>query len=78
MNARVARRGRDVSDATLDVVERQDRIAVGEISWRRFDSRREAATLADRVRELATDAARSPAIPLDPTGSPREERGPHS
>ena len=36
---RVARRGRDVSDATIDVVEQQDRLAVGEVSWRTFDSR---------------------------------------
>ena len=46
---RVARRGRDISDATVDVVERQHRMAVGDISWRRFDSRCEAAVLADRV-----------------------------
>ncbi len=35
----------------------RDRIALGEISWRRFDSRREAATLAERVRETAIDTA---------------------
>ena len=58
---RVAGRGRDVSDATVDVVERQDRIALGDVTWRRFDSRCEAATLAEHVREVTADAARSQA-----------------
>ena len=54
---RVAGRGRDVSDATVDVVERQDRYAVDDVSWRRLDTRSQPAILAERVREVAEKAA---------------------
>ena len=78
LKSRVAWRGRDVPDVTVDAVKEQDRIAVGEVSWRRFDSRCEAATLAERMREIAAATARSSANPIDPTDIPREEQGPHS
>ena len=46
---RVAGRGRDVSDATADIVERQDRYSVGELSWHRVDTRDEPESIADRL-----------------------------
>ena len=57
LRRRVARRGRDVSDATLDVVERQDRYAIGEVSWHRISTLGEPAAVAERLRELAAGAA---------------------
>ena len=56
---RVARRGCDVSDATVDVVGQQGRIALGEVSWRHFDSRCQTEALAQRICEVATDIVRS-------------------
>ena len=57
LRSRVAGRGRDASDATVDVVERQDRYAIGEVSWHRIRSLGEPATVAERLRELAAGAA---------------------
>ena len=54
---RVAGRGRDVSDATVDVVERQDRYAVDDVSWRRLDARGQPAILAERILRVAEKTA---------------------
>ena len=59
LERRVTRRGRDISDATVGVVERQFRIALGEMSWRRVDSLDEPATIAKRLCEFAAEAVTS-------------------
>ena len=59
LRQRVALRGRDVSDATVDVVERQDRYAIDEISWERLDARGDPEALAERIRAIAGVAATS-------------------
>ena len=46
-----------MSDATVDVVERQDRYALGEVSWHRISSLGEPAAVAEQLRELAAGAA---------------------
>lgn len=59
LRQRVALRGRDVSDATFDVVERQDRYAIDEISWQRLDASGDPETLAERILAFAGVAATS-------------------
>ena len=59
LGRRVARRGSDVSDATVDVVELQDRHAIGEVSWRRISSLDEPTAVAEQLREFAAGATTS-------------------
>ena len=59
LERRITQRRRDVSDATVDVVERQYGLAIGEMSWRRVDSLGEPATIAKRLCEFAAEAVTS-------------------
>ena len=71
---RVARRGRTVSDATVEVVERQRRYVIGEMSWRRVESHGEAAAVAQRLRECVE---KSLAWPKDSKAADDRLRGHH-
>ncbi|MDE0391300.1 MAG: AAA family ATPase [Rhodospirillales bacterium] len=57
LRRRVARRGRDVSDATIGVVERQERYSIGEMSWRRISSLAGPAAIAAQLCALAAGSA---------------------
>ena len=57
LRRRVAERGRDVSDATTDVVERQERYSIGEMSWHRIVSLAEPAAVAEQLCALTAEAA---------------------
>ncbi len=59
---RVARRGRDVSDATATVVEMQMRHETGAVSWRRVRTTSDPKTLTDKLRELIDAGASSSAL----------------
>ena len=48
---RLRQRQHDVSDATVEVLERQQAADAGEITWMRVDSTRAAGDLAAQVRE---------------------------
>ncbi len=49
---RVAGRERDVSDATVEIVELQDRYEIGDVSWHRLDAADEPGTVVRRLREI--------------------------
>lgn len=59
LRRRVAERGRDVSDATTDVVERQELYSIGEMAWRRIVSLAEPAAIAEELCALAAETATS-------------------
>ena len=57
LRRRVAGRGRDVSDATIDVVEQQEGYSIGEMAWRRVGSSAGPAAIAEQLCALAAGSA---------------------
>ena len=59
---RVAGRDRDVSDATVEIVELQDRYAIGDLTWHRLDAADEPGAVARRLREILGANLPAPAM----------------